>query len=252
MAALSVVVLLATTYTVAGIGMPMSALTMTQMAIDMPGMIMGAAPWSPLYALLVFLMWWIMMIAMMIPSAAPTLLLYAGLARKNRKADAPYAATWFFLAGYLTVWGGFSLIATVLQWGLGELGVMSGMMEITQAPLAASTLIVAGLYQLTPVKRACLRHCQHPLIFLLHHWKPGAAGAFRMGVQNGWFCLGCCWMLMVLLFVGGVMNLLWIAGIALLVALEKLAAGRDWLTVVTGGALIVTGGGWLASLYLPV
>lgn len=250
MAGLAVVVVLSAIYTVLGVGMPMSAISMTRMAIEMPGMMMASAEWTPGYAFLVFLMWWVMMIAMMVPSAAAMVLLYANLVRKNKKADRPYASVTVFLSGYLIVWGGFSLFATALQWSLVSIGQMSGMMEVTYAPVAAALLVAAGLYQVSPLKQACLRHCQNPVIFFMHNWKYGTLGALRMGIQNGWFCLGCCWVLMALLFVGGVMNLLWIAAIALFVGLEKLAADRPWLSrlssiVLISGGLVLVMGSWL-------
>ncbi|WP_211100016.1 DUF2182 domain-containing protein [Acuticoccus kandeliae] len=238
---LSAVVALAAAYTILGVGMSMSAITMTRMAIEMPHMMMRTATWTPSYALLVFLMWWVMMVAMMVPSAAPAVLLYASLARKRAATSAPYASASIFLAGYLAVWAGFSAIATALQWALERLGTVTGMMEIVSAPIAAGVLIAAGLYQLTPYKEVCLRHCQSPLTFLIHHWRRGPAGAFRMGAEHGLFCLGCCWFLMALLFVGGIMNLLWIAGIAIYVGIEKLSAGRPWLTKVSGVALVLAG-----------
>lgn len=246
MAGLGTVVVLAGVYTLGGVGMSMSALTMTRMAVEMPGMMMQPAAWSPSYALLIFLMWWVMMVAMMVPSAAPAILLFSAMARKRKAAQAPYAAASVFLAGYLAAWAGFSLVATGLQWGLESLGMVTGMMEIASAPLAGAALIAAGLYQLTPLKQACLRYCRNPLVFLLHHWKPGRAGALRMGVENGGYCVGCCWFLMALLFVGGIMNLLWIGAIALYVGLEKLAAGRRWITAATGAGLTIAGV-WLAA-----
>ena len=235
------VVALAAIYTVLGIGMSMSAVTMTRMAIEMPGMMMASTEWTPRYAALVFLMWWVMMIAMMVPSAAPTVLLYANLVRKSKAKHRPYAPVSVFLAGYLIVWAGFSLAATLAQWLLVSIGHVSGMMEITHAPIAAGLLVAAGLYQLSPLKQACLRHCQHPLVFLMHNWKPGNTGALRMGMQNGLYCLGCCWVLMALLFVGGVMNLLWIAGLAMFVGVEKLAAHHRWFVAVSAVGLIVAG-----------
>ena len=238
MVGLFVVVLLAAIYTVLGIGMSMSAITMTKMAIEMPGMMMATSDWTPRYVLLIFLMWWVMMIAMMVPSAAPTVLLYANIARKNKRAEKPYASTSVFLSGYLIMWGCFSLAATFLQWSFVSIGQMSGMMEITYTPVAAALLFAAGLYQVSPLKRACLRHCQHPLIFFMHNWKPGSLGALRMGMQHGWFCLGCCWALMALLFIGGIMNLLWIAALAVFVGLEKLAANRPWLTKLSAVTLV--------------
>ena len=249
-AGLSAVVVLAALYTVAGVGMNMSALTMTRMAVEMPGMMMRPAVWSASYVLLMFLMWWVMMVAMMVPSAAPAILIYAGMARKQKEADRPFAATSFFLAGYLAVWAGFSVAATALQWGLESVSVVTGMMEIASPLIAGLVLITAGVYQLTPLKEACLKHCQHPVFFLLHHWRPGESGAFRMGAKHGGFCLGCCWFLMALLFVGGIMNLFWIAGIALYVALEKFAAGHRWVTTVTGAALTIAGVWLVARPYL--
>jgi len=242
LAGIGAVVLLAAVYTVAGVGMEMSALTMTRMAIEMPGMAMMPAQWSPGYALAVFLMWWVMMVAMMVPSAAPAILLYATGARKRAGGRAPYGTTAGFVLGYLAVWGAFSAVATALQWGLATAGAVTGMMQLASGAVAGAVLIAAGLYQLTPLKAACLKHCQHPLLFLLHHWRPGAAGAFRMGLEHGAFCLGCCWFLMALLFVGGIMNLIWIAGLALYVGLEKVAADRRWVTAAAGWALLIAGG----------
>jgi predicted metal-binding membrane protein len=241
MAGLTLVIVFAAVYTVLGLGMNMSALTMTSMALEMPGMVMQRTAWSTAYALLVFLMWWLMMIAMMMPSAAPMVLMHAAIGRKQAQAVQPLVATALFVAGYLVVWGGFSLIATSLQWGLGSMDVVSGMMVISSPTIAGLVLIAAGLYQLTPLKLACLKHCQHPLIFIVHHWRPGRAGAFRMGIEHGGYCLGCCWFLMALLFVGGIMNLIWIAGIAIYVGIEKFAAGRRWLTIASGVALTVAG-----------
>jgi predicted metal-binding membrane protein len=247
---LAVVVLMAAWYTVAGIGMTMSAVTMTRMAIDMPGMMMAKTEWSLSYAVLVFLMWWVMMVAMMVPSAAPAILIYAGAARKRKDADHPLAATFSFLAGYLVTWALFSVLATCLQWGLERIDVVTGMMEIASPRMAGLVLIAAGLYQLTPLKTACLKHCQHPVFFLMHHWKSGTSGAFRMGLEHGGYCLGCCWFLMALLFVGGIMNLLWIAGLAILVGIEKLAGGRPWVTTLTGVALAIAGLWMVAGSFL--
>ncbi len=243
---LALVVVVASIYTVFGIGMQMSALSMTRMAIEMPGMAMTPAVWSLGYAVLVFFMWWVMMIAMMVPSAAPMVLLHAAIARKRAASSRPLAATLFFVAGYLAAWGGFSLVATGLQWGLERIGVVTGMMQVASPAVAGIVLIVAGAYQFTPLKMACLRHCQSPITFIAHHWRPGLAEAWRMGLDHGAFCLGCCWFLMALLFVGGIMNLLWIAGIALYVGIEKFAAGRRWVTTATGLALVLAGTGVLA------
>jgi predicted metal-binding membrane protein len=244
---LALVVVLAAAYTLAGVGMNMSPLTMTRMAIEMPGMAMQPVGWSAGYAFVVFMMWCVMMVAMMAPSAAPVVLIHAAIGRKQENADRPLSATALFVAGYLTVWTVFSLVATALQWGLESLGIVTGMMEIASPVIAGLVLISAGLYQLTPLKRVCLKHCQHPLTFILQYWRPGKAGAFRMGLNHGRYCLGCCWFLMALLFVGGTMNLIWIAGIAVYVGIEKFAVGNRWLTIATGVTLTLVGLRMLAS-----
>jgi predicted metal-binding membrane protein len=242
MIGLALVVGMAAAYTLAGVGVNMSALTMTRMAIEMPDMAMQPVGWSAFYALVVFLMWCVMMVAMMLPSAAPVVLIHAAIGRKQDKVDRPLGATALFVAGYLTVWTAFSLVATALQWGLETLGIVTGMMKIASPAIAGLVLITAGLYQLTPLKGVCLRHCQNPLIFIVQHWRPGKAGAFRMGLEHGGYCLGCCWFLMALLFVGGIMNLIWVAGIAVYVGIEKFAVGRRWLSVAT--SLILTAAGF--------
>jgi predicted metal-binding membrane protein len=241
MIGLGLVVLAAAVYVAAGIGMTMSAVTMTRMAVEMPGMAMHRSAWSIGYGLLIFLMWWVMMVAMMVPSAAPMVLTHAAIGRKQEKADRPLAATGMFVAGYLAIWATFSLVATLSQWGLESLGILTGMMEIASPTIAGLILIAAGVYQLTPLKHVCLMHCQSPLTFILHHWRPGRAGAFRMGIEHGGYCLGCCWFLMTLLFFGGIMNLIWIGGIAIYVGIEKFAAGHRWLTIASGALLIVVG-----------
>ena len=169
------------------------------------------------------------------------MLIHAAIGRKQEKAGRPLAATALFVAGYLAIWAIFSLIATTLQWALESMGILTGMMEIASPTIAGLVLIAAGLYQLTPFKYACLKHCQSPLTFILHHWLPGRAGASEWGSEHGGYCLGCCWFLMVLLFIGGIMNLIWIAGIALYVGIEKFAAGHRWITVAAGVALTVAG-----------
>ena len=239
MIALAVIVVVAAAYTLASVGMNMSAITMTKMAIEMPGMAMKPVDWSTSYALIIFLMWCLMMIAMMVPSAAPMVLIHAAIGRKQ-EVDRPLAATALFVLGYVTVWMAFSLVATAVQWGLKSLGVLTGMMEIASPMIAGVLLISAGLYQLTPLKGACLKHCQNPLTFILHHWRPGKAGAFRMGLEHGSYCLGCCLFLMALLFVGGIMNLIWIAAIALYVGIEKFSAGHR-LAIATGVTLTAAG-----------
>ena len=146
-----------------------------------------------------------------------------------------------FAAGYLLVWGSFSAIATVLQWSLESARLLSPMLETTSRWLGAGILIAAGLWQLTPLKAMCLRHCRTPLGFLIGHWRAGPLGALRMGLEHGAYCLGCCWFLMALLFFGGIMNLYWIAGLAVYVLLEKTVAHGHWLGRIAGVALVAWG-----------
>jgi predicted metal-binding membrane protein len=184
---------------------------------------MMPAAWDLLHLLLLFAMWVVMMAGMMLPSAAPALLLYAGVIRHSPEAARAPAHVYAFAGGYLAVWTTFSLLATVLQRLFSEWMFLSPMMESQNPAFGAAVLLVAGLYQLTPFKRTCLSACRSPAEFLTRHWKPGVAGGFHLGVANGLYCLGCCWALMLLLFVGGVMNLWWIAAITVFVLLEKLA-----------------------------
>jgi predicted metal-binding membrane protein len=274
-AALGAVIVACWAYILAGAGMGTSPLEMTDMTAapsgeiaapdgDMPGMTMGEggsdamsdmavvtmAPmaWTPGYAVLMFLMWWIMMLAMMLPSAAPMILLFAMINRKQREKGAPYVPTGIFAAGYALVWGGFSVLAVAAQWGLERSGLLSSMMASTSVMLGAGLLIAAGTYQLTPLKHACLRHCRSPIFFITHHWRPGELGALRMGVAHGAFCTGCCWFLMALLFYGGIMNLYWIVGLAGFVLLEKTIPAGHWLGGLAGALLIA----WGAALLIAV
>ena len=236
---IAVVVAFSWGYLLAGAAIDMSM-------ADMP---MDPEPWSPAQAWLMFAMWWVMMIAMMVPSAAPTILLYAAIKRRQATTDSPVIASWLFLAGYLVIWAGFSLVAVSLQWGLDQAGLLSGMMASTSSVVAGIILLAAGLYQLTPIKRACLRYCQNPLLFLSSYWQRGAISALRMGFWHGGYCVGCCWFLMALLFVVGVMNLVWIAAVAIYVAFEKLLPRSEWLSRAAGAGLIVAGGVVLARGY---
>jgi predicted metal-binding membrane protein len=239
-AGLVAVLALAWGWLLAGAGMGMSALEMTGMAW-MDGWLMEPAVWTPAYFLLIFAMWWVMMVAMMLPSAAPMLLLFARVNRKDKAAGAPVLPTVLFAIGYLLVWGGFSALASALQWSLESTRLLSPMLETTNRWLGAGILIAAGLWQLTPLKAVCLRHCRSPLGFLIGNWRAGGLGALRMGLEHGVYCLGCCWFLMTLLFVGGVMNLYWIAGIAVFVLLEKVIPQGHWLSRITGVALVAWG-----------
>jgi predicted metal-binding membrane protein len=181
---------------------------------------------------------------MMLPSAAPTLLLFARVNRGRGPSfggGAPLVPTGVFALGYLLVWGGFSALAVVLQWALEQAKLLSPMLETTDRWLGAALLLAAGLWQLTPLKARCLSQCRSPLSFLMTRWRPGRAGALRMGLEHGLWCLGCCWFLMALLFFGGVMNLFWIAGLALYVLMEKTLPLGHWLGRAVGLALIGAG-----------
>jgi len=214
----------------------------------MPAMDMKAAdsmmqmhPWMTADFVFMFFMWAIMMVGMMLPSATPMTLLYAGMVRKAERQGTPMAPTAAFVSGYLAMWCLFSVGATLLQWGLHEASMLSPMMMIKSHVLGGGLLIIAGLYQLTPWKNVCLDHCRSPAHFFSHHWRPGMSGAFRLGVEHGAFCLGCCWALMGLLFVGGVMNLLWIAGIAVFVFFEKVLPFGVYGGRLAGGGMMVLG-----------
>ena len=212
-------------YLLTGAGMPMPA----------------PAAWTPTYFALMLVMWWLMMAAMMLPSAAPTILLFAALSRKSVERGNPAVSAGIFAAAYVIVWGGFGLLATFAQLQLDGLALLSPTMKSASVPLGSALLIAAGVYQMTPLKYACLRHCRTPIDFFARRWRRGAKGALLMGLEHGGFCLGCCWVMMGLLFYAGVMNLLWVAGLALYVLLEKLAPAGQGISRFAGVVLILWG-----------
>lgn len=226
------VVVLSWIYILAGAGMNMDV---------EPGMMEMRTVWTPAYFGVMVVMWWVMMLAMMLPSAAPMVLLFAAVSRKNHEAGGIYVPAAVFASGYIAAWAGFSLAATLVQWWLEHLALLSPVMASNTALLGGGLLIAAGIYQVTPLKNACLRHCRTPLEFLGRRWRQGTSGAFTMGLEHGLFCLGCCWMLMGLLFYGGVMNLWWIAGLAAYVLFEKLVPGGHWIGRFGGAVLILWG-----------
>jgi len=250
-------------YLATGAGLGMDVWDMTRLALSpqpvgtgvmsgMPGMKMPAAAlaWSPEHWLLMVAMWWAMMIAMMSPSAAPTILLYARAhrhARSQGQLQATVLSTGAFVAGYFLVWLVFSVAASALQATLEHEGIMSTTWMGSQVRwLSGTALIVIGLYQLSPLKNTCLSHCRAPAAFLSQHWRPGHSGALRMGAMHGAYCVGCCWLLMALLFVGGVMNMAWIAALSLLVLAEKIfAVGRmvgycaGWVIIAWGTIILL-------------
>lgn len=214
--------------------------------MEQTGTMAGPTGWPIGRFALIFSMWWTMMVAMMVPSAAPTILLYARAAATGGSAARPASGS--FLAGYLLAWAGFSLLATGLQFVLESAGIFAGeTMSLTDGRVIAGVLIATGAYQLSPLKNACLRQCRNPAQFLSRHYRPGSAGALRMGLLHGGWCLGCCWMLMTLLFAGGVMNLMWIALLTLLVAAEKLLPFGRWIALASGIALLIGGGALLLA-----
>ncbi len=201
-------------------------------------------PWSTFELIPLFLMWAEMMVAMMIPSAAPMILTFAAVNRKRREQEHPFVPTGIFLLGYLAVWTSFSALAAIAQWILHSAALLSPMMVSTSPILGGLLLIAAGVFQWTPIKNACLTHCRSPLSFLMTDWREGKSGAFKMGVKHGAYCTGCCWFLMALLFVAGVMNIWWVAIIAVFVLLEK-AVPRGLLVGKVAGAFLAARGVWV-------
>ena len=191
-------------------------------------------------------MWIMMMVAMMVPSAAPTILLFANVARSRKARGIPTASAGVFTLGYLLVWTVYAAIMAAFQSELHRLALLSPNMASASAWLGGGLLILAGIYQWVPAKGACLSHCRSPLGFFSHEWREGAGGALIMGLRHGSYCVGCCWALMALLFVAGVMNLLWVAAIAILVLAEKLGPGGRSLGRLTG-LLLMGWGIWLIA-----
>jgi len=205
-------------------------------------MIMELHPRDTTGLALLFLMWAVMMMAMMLPSAMPMILLHAAVTRKIGTRQSFAASISAFVGGYIVTWTLFSVVATLAQAYLEHLALLSPMMVSKSPQLGGLLLVTAGVYQVTPAKDACLTHCRTPFAFVAAHWRPGVSGAFQMGLHHGLFCVGCCWVLMVLLFVGGVMNLLWIAVIAGFVLLEKVAPlGNKKGRAISGLGLIMAG-----------
>jgi predicted metal-binding membrane protein len=255
LASLGALCALAWLYIAKGAGLGMSAWQMTTLSLfphqhptdAMPAMdtFSAAGSWGAAGWTLMIAMWWIMMAAMMTPSATPAILLYARIYRHSSvqsRRQYTVAPTGVFAAGYLLVWLAFSVAAASLHWALQHAGLISPMMMTTQSRwLSGAVLIATGIYQLSPLKRICLVHCRTPAPFLSRHWRPNLAGALRLGVMHGAYCVGCCWMLMTLLFVGGVMNLVWITALGVLVLIEKAYSAGQWVGRSTGIILIVWG-----------
>jgi predicted metal-binding membrane protein len=222
------------------------------MARDMYGPMTGASAWMMTlqwdvrHVLLLWTMWAVMMAGMMLPSASPMLLMYGLAARRQPSGTAAGREIYALASGYLVVWALFSVAATAAQLILSTQLAISPMMTLTSPRVGASLLVVAGAYQLTPLKRVCLQKCQSPFGFLMHHWRAGVGGAVRMGIDHGVYCLGCCWALMLLLFVGGVMDLTVIAALTAFVAFEKLSPFGIH-TARVSGLLLLGWGGWILA-----
>jgi predicted metal-binding membrane protein len=195
--------------------------------------------WTPSDIAATFAMWVVMMVAMMAAPAAPVLSLYAGIQAKRPARVA--GAVPMFALGYALVWIGYSALATLVQWRLHEAALLTTGMAAANGRIAGVILVAAGVYQLSPLHRACLAHCRSPLAFFMTHWRDGRSGALAMGARHGAFCLGCCWALMAVLFAVGVMNLLWVAALTLVVMLEKVAPGGEWLARVAGVLMLLAG-----------
>ena len=197
--------------------------------------------WTPTDFILLLLMWLVMMIAMMTPSVAPLILVFAKVNRERKRQNHPFVNAGYLITGYFLVWAAFSVAATSLQWLLQQIAWLNPEMKTTNKILGGIILILTGIFQFTPLKKTCLTYCRSPLNFVLLHWKEGKQGALKMGIANGFYCLGCCWLLMAVLFVAGIMNLLWVALIALFVLVEKISQDIKWIPYVAGLALIAYG-----------
>jgi predicted metal-binding membrane protein len=229
-------------------GMDMSRFRMIPAGIGL--MVPARAPWSAVELAFVFAMWAVMMVGMMAPSAAPMILLYARVGRREGIAGKPFAATSWFATGYFLAWTGFSLAATMAQWVLERETLLDPRMASTSRTFGIVVLIAAGVYQWTPLKDVCLAQCQSPFGFLMRHggFRSDALGCLRLGLRHGAYCIGCCWALMALLFVVGVMNVLWIAILAGVVLLEKLTPWGRWVARAAGAACVVAAGVMASAL----
>jgi predicted metal-binding membrane protein len=210
-------------------------------ALGMGAVMPHVKPWTAVDFTLMFLMWSVMMVAMMIPTAAPMILAFAAISRKRHEQRRPYVPTAVFVAAYVVVWCGFSLLATLSNWALHRGGFMSSMMGSAVPSVGGLILVASGVFQWTPLKHACLWRCRTPLGFLMTEWREGYRGALVMGLRHGSFCLICCWALMALLFVLGVMNILWIAALTVFVLLEKVGSKTIWISRASGAFLVVWG-----------
>ncbi len=209
----------------------------------------GARAWTAYDFIMLVIMWMVMMIAMMTPTVTPMVTMFATVNKQKKLNQQLFVPTYIFLLGYLFAWVVFSVVISFIQWPLHESGLLNPMMNSRSYLLSGGILVIAGLYQWTPLKDVCLNNCRTPLGFVLASWKDGYWGAFNMGFKHGLFCVGCCWALMAILFSVGVMNMLWVILITLFVLFEKLSPlPVKWTRFISGLALIIWGGIWL-SMY---
>ncbi len=207
---------------------------------------MGIRPWSSIDFLLMFAMWAVMMVGMMVPTAIRSVLIFVQIGTRAAARGRAWVSGYWFTAGYVLIWTFFGAVATLLQWAFDQAALLSPMMVSTSSSLGAFLLISAGVWQFSPVKNACLRQCRSPAMYLATHFRPGISGAVNLGIRHGMYCLGCCWLLMGLLFVGGVMNLLWIAAITVFVLVEKLLPATLRASSLSGWVMLLVGVGYLA------
>ncbi len=220
----------------------LSWIYLLDMSADMSGMAMLAVQeWGLTDLILLFIMWAVMMVAMMVPSAAPMTLAFHSVNLRRQDTNRPVVPTYIFILGYIVMWSIYSAVATLTQWGLHEATLISPAMVVTSPFLKGGLLLAAGVYQWTPLKRACLVGCRSPLSFLMSEWREGSWGAFAMGLRHGSYCVGCCWIIMALLFVAGVMNLIWVAVIAIFVMAEKLLPHGELFGRIAGLTLAGAG-----------
>ncbi len=209
----------------------------------------GTKAWTGFDFFMLFLMWITMMIAMMTPTVVPMVMMFTTVNKSKKQKQQSYVPTSIFLLGYLLAWGLFSIVVSLIQWPLHEAGLLNTMMDSRSYLLSGGILILAGLYQFTPLKDVCLKHCRTPLGFIMTAWKEGYVGALKMGFHHGIFCVGCCWALMLILFAVGVMNILWVILITIFVLLEKvLPVSTKTMRAITGLSLLIWGGYWF-SMY---
>lgn len=210
----------------------------------------SAHPWTTNELISHFIMWIIMMTAMMLPTAGPMILTFSFISRERKQKQQPYVKTSLFVMGYLIVTIGYSFVATLLQWGLHNKALLTSVGASSSYLFSGILLLAAGIFQWSNIKKACLRFCRNPFNFLMANWKEGHRGALHMGIKHGLLCTGCCWALMLLMFVGGVMNLLWMIVITAIILIEKVAPRGEIFGRIAGIFMGITGIYFILSRFL--